>query len=559
MIRFLLAVVRLFNGLFRAMRVDTRQLQAILRIKLTMDNRRNTMAFGNQKEKQQNYRFLFVLLSYLLMGGLMAIYLAVIPSMFLGATIFHAFLLVMLAMTLISDYSAVLLDTSDNTILLPRPVDGRTILVARIVHICLYLGQIVLALSLIPAIVLGVQHGPLVLLVFVLSLVLNTFFTVLLTNILYLLVLRFASEEKLKEVINYMQIIFAILFMVGYQVVPRLFRFESLNSFDAGLHWWSYLIPPMWMGGMVAAVAEGNFSGGYLVLTALAFAVPLLFAFVFTRFLSPIFQRKLAVMGTSQERGKQDRAAGTSAVVKNNFSERLANILCKTTVERAGFELIWKVTGRDRKFKLKVYPAIGYFFVIAFVVFFRQGKGDLAYQLAHLGETQFYLAFIYLAFSVLVTAKAEINYTDDFKAAWMYTAAPIAHPGELLSGALKGLAAKVFMPLYLLICIVCLFIWKLPVLDDLLLGLLNNLVMVWVTSLLLPKYLPFSVQPNVKSQSGNFVRGLLVLVVTAIIGLAHYFMSRFIWGVPVLVVADAVVLYFLHKAYKRVEWKGIAV
>ena len=67
--------------------------------------------------------------------------------------VFYTYIMVMISMTLITDFSSILLDTSDNTIILPRPVDSRTLFAARLTHILLYLGQLGLGLTVIPAIV----------------------------------------------------------------------------------------------------------------------------------------------------------------------------------------------------------------------------------------------------------------------------------------------------------------------------------------------------------------------------------------------------------------------
>ena len=61
--------------------------------------------------------------------------------------IVHTYIIFMMAMTLVTDFATVLLDTTDNQVILPRPVSSKTLFMARLVHILLYLLQFTIALS----------------------------------------------------------------------------------------------------------------------------------------------------------------------------------------------------------------------------------------------------------------------------------------------------------------------------------------------------------------------------------------------------------------------------
>src|SRR5688500_9790278 len=184
-----------------------------------MDNRRQLVAYRKTKKEAAN-TFGTTLFFYAVFGGFVSLAMYNIQSFMFSMIVFFTYIMVMVSMTLITDFSSILLDTSDNTIILPRPVDSRTLFAARLTHILLYLGQLAFGLSIIPAIVVLVQHGGWILLAFLVLIGLAIVTSVVITNALYLLLMQFTSEEKLKSIINYFQIVMAIFIMAGYQILP---------------------------------------------------------------------------------------------------------------------------------------------------------------------------------------------------------------------------------------------------------------------------------------------------------------------------------------------------
>ena len=149
--KLLLQLLDLFSWAFRIARIDYDKLRAIVATKLTMDNRRQMVGYLRKGKKEPSQTFGLALLFYVALGGSIAFAMYIIPSFIHSMLVFFTYIMVMISMTLITDFSAILLDTSDNTIILPRPVDSRTLFAARQIHILLYLGQMAVALSVIPA------------------------------------------------------------------------------------------------------------------------------------------------------------------------------------------------------------------------------------------------------------------------------------------------------------------------------------------------------------------------------------------------------------------------
>src|SRR5699024_9894158 len=96
----------------------------------------------------------------------------------------------------ISDFSGVLLDIRDTTIIGTKPVDSRTIGLAKIVHVLVYISMLVGAFTAIPTFFMLFVQGIRFTLLFIVLLVFFTLFIVALTSLIYILVLQVFDGEK---------------------------------------------------------------------------------------------------------------------------------------------------------------------------------------------------------------------------------------------------------------------------------------------------------------------------------------------------------------------------
>ncbi len=550
--KFLLKFLDVFAWAFKSMKVDYDQLRAIVATKLTMDNRRHLVAYSRKNKKEPGNTFIMTLFFYAIFGGVVALVMYKIPSFMLSMIVFFSYIIVMVSMTLITDFSSILLDTSDNTIVLPRPVDGRTLFVSRLTHILLYLGQLALGLSIIPAIVIIIQYGVVLFVIFLIAIVLTIFTAVFITNALYLLIMQFANEEKLKSIINYFQIFMAVAIMGGYQILPRMMERMDMKNFVFEIQWWSFLLPPIWMAGAMETFHLNMVDTAHISLTASAIIFPLLGVYIVNKHLSPIFNRKLSALGGGSERIESVKAE------RNNVLTSIAGWITATPFERGAFDVIYKILGRDHKIKLKIYPAFGYVAVFG-LIFMMRSQEDFATTWTNLPGTQYHLMLLYLTFMVLQVALHEIPYSDDFKASWIYYSAPLNNPGEILSGTLKAICVRLFVPGYLIISTFVLFVWGLNVIDDIIVGLLNNLLMVMILAMINKRSLPLSMAPSVRTQSGNLMRNILTFLLIAVLGACHFLLTQkpilLIGVIPIQLTA----LYFMHRAYKLTAWSKITL
>lgn len=534
--------------------VDFEKLKIIAETKLIMDRRRVRVTMKKQNNKEPNNQLLITLIVYTIMGFLIGALVLSLKEIIITMTIIHSYVLFMMAMTLITDFSSVLLDTTDNQIILPRPVNSKTFFVSRLVHILVYLLQFTIALALFPIIFIFIEYGVLVGLASIITILLTVMFAVFITYLLYGLILKVSSEEKIKDIISGFQIVMTIIFAVGFQIVPRLLNIENLKV-TMPIHWYTYLLPPMWMANALQAVQQLHVDGPHLIMILLAVALPVFTFWVMIKFLAPSFSKKIAAMGNA---GTQEEIIlNKEGNQKKGLSEKIAPIICINKTEEAGFEMAWKMTARDKGFKIQFYPSLAYILVFVFVVVFKRGE-DFANTWAQLNSSKSFLWCVYLPMFSISAAVSLIAFNENFAASWVYISRPLKQPGSLISGALKMLLVKFFAPIIFILFVFSYYVWGYKIIDDFVLGIFNNILVFLIISHVGKSYLPFSMQPNVNQQSGKFIRVFIQMaIIGSLVGL-HYLALKVWWLVIVLVPFSAAGCYFLFRTVQNYSWQKIS-
>ncbi len=190
----------------------------------------------------------------------------------------------------------------------------------------------------------------------VFELVLINVFVVVLTAILYIVILRFFDGEKLKDMINYVQIGLSLVLMIGYQFLARSFEFVDLNI-AMEFHWWSVFLIPMWFAAPFELLLNGDRSLLTVVFSVLAIIMPIVSIWLYIK-LIPTFERNLQKL-LSTSKSKKEKT--------NRLKEFLLKLICRTSEERAFYRFASLMMKQEREFKLKVYPSLGFAFVIPFI------------------------------------------------------------------------------------------------------------------------------------------------------------------------------------------------
>lgn len=516
-----LKILDRFKGLFVKFGVDYPNMRKILRIKLMMDQRRVPTIFNqsakNKKNKdtRKSNSFIGSLWLYALFG------LFTIPFILMGnnyifqMSIFFGIVMFIVMSSMISDFSSVLLDIRDKNILHTKPIDKKTISTAKMVHISIYLFFLTGAIAAIPIIVGLFKQGILFFIIALVELVLINLLIVIITALLYMLILKFFDGEKLKDIINYVQIGLSLALMIGYQVLIRSFEIIDINIVLAP-KWWQIFIIPMWYAAPFELLLNGHTNGYFIVFSVLAIVMPLISIWIYLR-LVPAFEENLQKL-TNQSFSKIRK--------RNKLSESLLKLICSNKDERAFFRFTSLMMRQERDFKLKVYPSLGFSFVIPFIFIYSSISTG---EHKNLSSSNTFLT-IYFSMIIIPTVIMMLRYSGKYKGAWIYKMVPIKDYSTFFRGTLKAFLVKLYLPIYLLLSVVFLLIFGMRIVPDLIIVLLNSCLYTIICFLTMKKVLPFSESFDAVKQSDGWKVFLLYLIVGVFTGI-HYLSISINYGI----------------------------
>ncbi len=558
--RFFLALVLLPSALYKRIGVNTNHLRAILLVKLTMDDRRpNSM--HQTKKKQQKKPIKWATLGTMIMMAFLGLFF--IMPFFITEdyttqfTLFYTFFFFILASTLISDFTSVLIDVRDNYIILPKPISDKTFLLSRLLHIIIHVTKLIIPMTLPGLIVTGIQKGFIGVTVFILLLPFATVFTIFLINAIYLIILKITTPEKFKSIISYFQIIFAIVIYGGYQIVPRLMDMSVLAKYSIPAFSWWLLAPSYWFG----VTFKVLYTGGTLYEISVA-----VFSFVFTgfsvwiiiKYFAPSFNQKLAMISGSEQATGKTINTNTKAGTKTSLAEKLASVFTKKGGERMGFLLTWHMTSRSRDFKMKTYPAIGYLIVYMAIFFLRDKKISFTRFTADKNGIKLFVIFsVYMIGFVMMQALNNIKISDKYKAAWIYYITPIQQPGNILSGATKAIVAKFYLPIALAISLLSVTILGWKVVPNIVLGISTQICVSFIVSYLMMRSFPFSTTENTKLKGTTFIRGLFSLIIPIGMGFLQYTVYEYTIVIVLLAGLSIIATWLVASSVYERNWKTI--
>ncbi len=552
---FILNIMDRFKWIFHLLKVDYAKFRIILWTKLTDDNRQEKSIVQRKSKKEMSNSLGMVAFVYAFIGIMIGLMLLGIKDLFVSMVIVFAIIMVMTAVALISDFTSVLLDTTDNAILLPRPVDSRTLVVARLAHIVIYILLITLSLSAASIVIGTAKFGPAYTIMFFLSLMFSVLFVVFVANVFYLLLMKISGGEHFRDIILYFQIFMAAFAMGSYQLLPRLIEFDALENFTFPIRWWTYLVPPAWMAAPIDMAVNGDLSSPKLVLSFLGLLVPIVSVVVVIRFLAPGFNRSIArmeVVGSSKDKGRAEQGE------RWNVASFFSRLLTFNTAERVAFQLSWRLSSRDRKFKLKTYPTFGYMLIIAFVLTLID-EGTILQNLQRLPSGQKYIIFLYIGCILIPIVVLQQRFSDQYEAAWIYHTLPFAKPGDIQKGSLKAMIFKYGLPVFALLAILVFLIWGPAVIDDIVFAFMNMLVSSLILAFFGRGDLPFSRRYGGAAERQRGLSGFLMFLVPAGLGLIHWGMTFIPYAVPVGILVAAGIITIGMKAYGNIGWQTIRI
>ena len=526
--------------IFIKMGIDYAMMRQILHIKLTMDERRVPTLFSQsaKKSEDQKYGYIKSLWIYALIG------LTLIPFMGFGdnflfqMSITYAILIFMIMTSMISDFSSVLLDIRDRSILSTKPITAKTVNAAKFMHIFIYLTYLTIALTAVPLLFSLFKQGILFFFLTIIEIILINIFVVILTAILYVVILRFFDGEKLKDMINYVQIGLSLVLMIGYQVLIRSFEFVDLNI-EVVFHWWSIFLLPMWFAAPYELLLNGDRSLFTVVFSILSIVIPILSIWLYIK-LIPTFERNMQkLLSTGKIKKKKE----------NRLKDLLLRCICLSSNERAFYRFSSMMMKQEREFKLKIYPSLGFSFIIPFIFMFSIGSAeniDYSVSMSYLN--------IYFSMLIIPSAVFMLGYSSKYKAAWIYKVIPIKDYTDLKKGSLKAFLMKLYIPLYTVLSIVFCFIYGTRIIPDLLAVLVVSCLYVVICYMSFGSKIPFAEPLNEVGEAPGLKTFLLLLPVAVLAGVHYLMASHLEYGAIIHLFVLIVINFAVWKiVFRRVK------
>ncbi len=521
------------SALWKSLGADNQQLRAILYAKLLMDNRK-PLAFGGNKGVQRkkkkpgkNTSVRMMLLS-LIMGFIYVLPVIITEQdVVLGLTLFYTLFMVFLTFTLITDFSNILIDTKDKYILFARPVSDKTVMLSRLLYIAIYLFRLVVPMSIPAWIIFGILRGWLAAIWFVLPLVLVLFMVLFFVCGMYLFIIRISKPGKFKDVLNYFQIGFSIVFFATWMLSSRMMNPDMIKGLDLTAFDWARWLPPYWIAASYTWIEPGVKAFPYTkLLSILAVVVPLFSLYATVKWLAPTFVRKLSDGDAEPASDNNEKVVEGKKQKNNKILYSVLNVFNKDEGSKAGFIITWLQTARSRTFKMKVFPSFA-FVPVYFFYILMTGNKSLTDVWANLSDGYSYISLLYMTFFVMLNALNYVTMSEQYKAAWVYYSAPIEKPGAILAGAFKAMWVKYFLPFMIAIAIFVVFIWGPYTILDVVLATVNITLFTVAMMTMSYRLLPFSKKEQIKESGGKSVfRMFGVFFIIGLLGGIHYIITK---------------------------------
>ena len=556
------------KGYYTRMGVNIAQLRAILTAKLLMDDRR-PIHLNRKNKKAEGKPSKYAGIGRLFISGLLGLVL-IFPLItkadeLVKILIVFSFLIIILSMMLISEFTTVLLDGRDNQIILPKPVNDRTFLLSRILHLIIFILDLAIPISIPAMVTLYFTNGIMGMLGFIVITPFAVFFTVFLVNLFYLLMLKYVSVQKFKNIVTYFQIILGIIIYGVYQIIPRLMSNESFKSYHFPEQISSLAIPSYWFAAAWQVFHQGVSGAGLVRISAaiIAFIVPILSLWAMVVYFGPSFNRKLAAISTSgsesENQGPIPQPIATSKTSKptgKKYYQWLSEKFTRRGAEKMGFEFTWLLTARSRDFKLKTYPGMGYILVYAVLMIFSRNKvGFSELSSSENAQKLLLLSSVYITMFFMLGALTNSKSSDKYKAAWIFYISPIQFPGSIITGTVKSLLLKFCAPIFLLVSLLGIWLLGWIAIPNLLFAIGNLVGMTYLTAYIAINEIPFSVPENAAGRGMNFMKNLLVGTLPIGVGFLHFYIFSMLPLVIICCLLSFAAVWLLHASLYERYWK----
>ena len=534
---FSLKILDLFRSLFEAFGVEYEKMRLIVSMKLTLDKRKNNSSENKNSLMQSVILYLVI--------GLVASRIIVMPiDIMTKMTVLFALIFVMLLTCFITDFSSVILDTYDRHIIGITDVKDITLNMAKIVHIIIYISIISLSISAFSILMILMAYNIGFCLLFILCMILMDFLLIMMTSVIYYLLIKIFKGEKLKDVLNLFQIFMILVFSIMYYFITSSLSDIQIN-YTFSINAYDLFIPFMWFASLFSVIFYGKIQTLYIIMAILGIIVPILSILIYIK-LTPAFERNLDKLEQVSYNEKDSKS-------KKSFVSKLANKICKNNEEKSFFEFIYTNLSRDREFKTRVYPTLASGIIMPLVLLFVTYDRSISIMeyLKSLSTTNNFLN-IYLAVILLQNCILLLKYSKEYEASFIYDVLPISKKKNIYSAEFKVIIIKLFVPVFIIIGIPYLILFKSKFIVHLLIAFVSTIFISMGTFRVNDKSLPFSEDYAVTANTSNFLNIIKSIGFGGVAVLLHYLIilkAPYIFSVAYLILLILIMKIIWNKVF----------
>ena len=534
---FSLKILDLFRPLFEAFGVEYEKMRLIVSMKLTLDKRKNNSSENKNSLMQSVILYLVI--------GLVASRIIVMPiDIMTKMTVLFALIFVMLLTCFITDFSSVILDTYDRHIIGITDVKDITLNMAKIVHIIIYISIISLSISAFSILKILMAYNIGFCLLFILCMILMDFLLIMMTSVIYYLLIKIFKGEKLKDVLNLFQIFMIFVFSIMYYFITSSLSDIQIN-YTFSINAYDLFIPFMWFASLFCVIFYGKIQTLYIIMAILGIIVPILSILIYIK-LTPAFERNLDKLEQVSYNEKDSKS-------KKSFASKLANKICKNNEEKSFFEFIYTNLSRDREFKTRVYPTLASGIILPLVLLFVTYDRSISIMeyLKSLSTTNNFLN-IYLAVILLQNCILLLKYSKEYEASFIYDVLPISKKKNIYSAEFKVIIIKLFVPIFIIIGIPYLILFKAKFIVHLLIAFVSTIFISMGTFRVNNKSLPFSEDYAVTANTSNFLNIIKSIGFVGAAVLLHYLIilkAPYIFSVAYLILLILIMKIIWNKVF----------
>jgi hypothetical protein len=517
-------------------KIDGRQVRALVRAFIAMSLRTMPIRTMRGERKGGGAGSLYLILGVLVfLGAALGLMAKMTGEVLVYSFVLHMMTLFFVGTSAMSEASEVLFTTSENDVLMHRPIHPATLVLAKAITILAFTLLLALALNLVPMFTIAIvgDARPAAPLAHLASVVVSTVFASATVICLYGLVARFLGRTRLQRLVTAAQIGSTVFLAFGFQLVPRLLDVRSGFDLTALLHAskWCWFLPPAWFAALDAWLGAKTADPRLMPLALLGLGV--------TACLAWLGVLRLPTTGTNaasiQEETRKDVAVRETARGPGLLGRLLAPWL-RDPIERASFMLAKAYLARERGVKVRLASALAVYVVFPLIAIADSRRSGFV-------PVMLFWMTALVPFTVIESLRISPNPA----AADLFLYSPIAGGARVFHGVRKAAIVLVQVPLAAYIAVVAAFVLRHEPAQLLL--ALPALLLFPTFSLapgLLDAYLPLSMPSRTGQRSTQTLLVLLIMLPAGVLAfVAHLAQAAGLLWVMLAVEAPLVVAVHL--------------